>query len=248
MAHSKSAKKRVRQNHERRLRNRSHRSRLRTQAKGLRQAIAAGDADATRAALPVTAALLDRMAGRGVLHRNAAARAKSRLTRAANVVMGVALALSLGAGLALAHNPRGEAKASFSGKAVSVDYGRPSLNGRDMLGMATPGMIWRLGSEGATTITSEGSLMFGSEMLPAGAYTLFAKKTDAGWDLVVNKETGQMGNAHDPGHDVLSMPMKVETRDSSEEMFTISLMADGMNGQMTMQWGTTALVADLMVH
>ena len=80
MAHSKSAKKRVRQNEEQRLRNRHHRSRLRTAIKNLRAAVAAGDQDASREQLPRTIALLDRMAGRRVIHRNAAARTKSRLS------------------------------------------------------------------------------------------------------------------------------------------------------------------------
>ena len=81
MAHSKSAKKRVRQNEEQRLRNRQHRSRLRTAIKKLRAAVAAGDQDASQEQLPRTIALLDRMAGRRVIHRNAAARTKSRLSR-----------------------------------------------------------------------------------------------------------------------------------------------------------------------
>ena len=82
MAHSKSAKKRVRQNRERRLRNRHHRSRLRTAVKHLRAAITAGRAEEVQSRLPGTLALLDRMASRGILHRNAAARTKSRLARA----------------------------------------------------------------------------------------------------------------------------------------------------------------------
>lgn len=81
MAHSKQAKKRVRQNREHRLRNRHHRSRLRTVVKKLRAAVAGGDREAALASLPKTQAMLDRMAGRGVLHVNAAARTKSRLTR-----------------------------------------------------------------------------------------------------------------------------------------------------------------------
>ncbi|MDE2881034.1 MAG: 30S ribosomal protein S20 [Acidobacteriota bacterium] len=81
MAHSKSAKKRVRQNEEQRLRNRHHRSRLRTAIKNLRAAVAAGDKDASQEQLPRAIALLDRMAGRRVIHRNAAARTKSRLSR-----------------------------------------------------------------------------------------------------------------------------------------------------------------------
>ena len=152
------------------------------------------------------------------------------------------------AGIALGHNPRGKAEASFSGKMVTVDYGRPSLKGRDMLGQAAPGMVWRLGSEGATTIMTEGDLMIGPNMAPAGSYSLFARKTAEGWDLLVNSETGQSGLAHDPDKDLFTAPLKVAETDDSAEMFTITLMADGMNGSMKMQWGNTALVADLMVH
>lgn len=163
------------------------------------------------------------------------------------LVPALAAALAVAA-IALAHNPRGKAEATFGDKAVTVEYGRPSLNGRDMLGQATAGMVWRLGSENATTITTEGDLMIGSNMAAAGAYSLFAKKTDDGWDLLVNSETGQSGLAHDPEKDLFSHPLKVEKADDAAEMFTITLMADGMNGTLKMQWGTTALVTDLMVH
>lgn len=167
-----------------------------------------------------------------------------RIRAAFAVVAAAAVTVSV----ALAHNPRGKVEADFAGKKVTVDYGRPSLNGRDMLAQATAGMVWRLGSEDATTITSEGSLMLGSNMVPAGAYSLFAQKTDDGWSLLVNSETGQSGLAHNPEKDVFSHPLRVERAEESAEMFTISLMADGMNGTMKMQWGTTALVTDLMVH
>ena len=160
----------------------------------------------------------------------------------------IPLTVSVAAGLAMAHNPRGKAEASFDGKMVSVDYGRPSLNGRDMLAQVTPGMVWRLGSEAATTITSEGSLMFGQEMLSPGSYTIFARKTEDGWNLLVNSETGQSGLARDPEKDILATPLRVEKASEAAEMFTITLMADGMTGSMKMQWGDTALVADLMVH
>ena len=154
----------------------------------------------------------------------------------------------LTAAAALAHNPRGKSEADFAGKKVTVEYGRPSLNGRDMLSQVTPGMVWRLGSENATTITTDGSLMFGDNMVPAGSYSLFAKKTDDGWNLLVNSETGQSGLAYDPEKDLFAAPLDVETAEEPAELFTISLMADGMAGKMKMQWGTTALVADLMVH
>ena len=129
-----------------------------------------------------------------------------------------------------------------------MDYGRPSLKGRDMFGQAGVGMVWRLGSEAATTITTEGDLVIGNETVPAGAYTLFAQKTGEGWSLLVNSETGQSGLAHNPDKDTFSAPLTLKKADSSVEMFTITLMADGMNGTLKMQWGQTVLATELMVH
>ena len=81
MAHSLSAIKRVRQNEKRRVRNRSHRTRLRSQIKKLRQAIDAGNADDAKKLLPDTVSLVDVMVKKGVIHENAGSRYKSRLTR-----------------------------------------------------------------------------------------------------------------------------------------------------------------------
>jgi small subunit ribosomal protein S20 len=82
MANIKSAEKRMRQNAVRRARNRTDRSRMRTAIKDLRAAIDAGDGDKARELLPGTLGLVDSSSRRSILHRNAAARTKSRLTRA----------------------------------------------------------------------------------------------------------------------------------------------------------------------
>ena len=82
MANNPSAIKRIRQSGVRRLRNRSQRSRMRTAVKALRQAVEAGDAQAARQLLPGTLQLVDVTAQKGAIHRNAAARTKSRLEHA----------------------------------------------------------------------------------------------------------------------------------------------------------------------
>jgi small subunit ribosomal protein S20 len=83
MPNHKSAEKRVRQNERRRLVNRSNRTRLRSSVKELRSAL---DGDAKQAAvlLPKTISEIDKAVQKGVLHRNAAARHKSRLTARVN--------------------------------------------------------------------------------------------------------------------------------------------------------------------
>ena len=79
MPNHKSAKKRVRQNERRRLVNRSNRTRLRSSIKDLRGALE-GDQKEVVASLPKTISEIDKAVQKGVLHRNTAARHKSRLT------------------------------------------------------------------------------------------------------------------------------------------------------------------------
>jgi small subunit ribosomal protein S20 len=82
MPNSASAKKRLRQSLDRRARNRAVRSSLRTQIKKIRTAIAGGDAAASATEFAVTAKKLDQAAAKNILHKNAAARLKSRLSKA----------------------------------------------------------------------------------------------------------------------------------------------------------------------
>jgi small subunit ribosomal protein S20 len=84
MPNHKSAEKRVRQNEKRRDINRSNKGRLRTSIKKLRSALAGGDAGAINELLPETISTIDKAVQKGVLHRNAAARHKARLTARAN--------------------------------------------------------------------------------------------------------------------------------------------------------------------
>ncbi len=76
-----SAAKRTRQDLKRRARNRTYKSSLRTAVKKVETAITAGDKGAAQEALTAACSRLDRTASKGVIHANAAARRKSRLTR-----------------------------------------------------------------------------------------------------------------------------------------------------------------------
>jgi len=82
MANIKSARKRARQAVGLRGRNMSLRTSARSAIKDVKKAIAAGDKNAAGAALAKSQATIDRVAAKGVLHRNAAARQKSRLAHA----------------------------------------------------------------------------------------------------------------------------------------------------------------------
>ena len=81
MARIKSAVKNLRKSTRRNVINRARRSRLRTQIRRLRDFVARKDAAGARGALTSTLSLIDRSLRKGILHRNTAARYKSRLTR-----------------------------------------------------------------------------------------------------------------------------------------------------------------------
>lgn len=84
MPNHKSSEKRVRQNEKRRVINRNNKGRLRTSIRKLRAALTEADASAVQELLPVTISTIDKAVQKGVLHRNAAARYKSRLTTRVN--------------------------------------------------------------------------------------------------------------------------------------------------------------------
>jgi small subunit ribosomal protein S20 len=81
VANTKSAIKRIRQNRKRRLRNRYFRGRARSYVKDARLAIEGGELEEARTATMLAVSALDKAAQKGILHKNNAARRKSRLMK-----------------------------------------------------------------------------------------------------------------------------------------------------------------------
>ncbi len=79
MANSPQAKKRARQSDKARQHNASLRSMVRTYIKKVNAAIAAGDQEAAKAAYAAAVPVIDRIADKGIIHKNKASRHKSRL-------------------------------------------------------------------------------------------------------------------------------------------------------------------------
>ena len=88
MPNSASAKKRLRQNETCRLRNRATKTRIRTQIRKVRAAVAAGNVEESETTFRTAAKKLDQAAAKNVIHANAAARTKSRLSKAIKAIKG----------------------------------------------------------------------------------------------------------------------------------------------------------------
>ena len=81
MPNTASAKKRLRQNDKLRIRNKAAKSNMRTTIRAVRNAVKAGDAEAAQTQFRLACKKLDRAAAKNLIHKNAAARSKSRLSK-----------------------------------------------------------------------------------------------------------------------------------------------------------------------
>ena len=142
------------------------------------------------------------------------------------------------------NSPRGSAEFTLNGKKISIDYGRPSANGRKIMGALVPyDLVWRLGANKATHLTTEADLLVGGVSLPKGTYTLFAVPSQGSWKLIINKITGQWGIPYKPEYEKEELgriPMRVEALSTPVEQFTISLIKAGAGGTLKFEWENTA--------
>ena len=145
-------------------------------------------------------------------------------------------------------SPPGQATMSFAdGKTVTIDYSRPSMRGRKIMGDLVPfDKVWRTGANAATSLKTDVNLSIGGTAVPAGSYTLYTLPKADGWMLIVNKQTGQWGTKYDQSQDLARIPMKVMKASSPVEQFTISFVKSGSeNAVLKMEWENTVASVDV---
>ncbi len=109
---------------------------------------------------------------------------------------------------------------------IRIEYGQPHARGRTVMGSALVPMdsVWRLGANLATHLTTDVDLEIGSVRIPRGEYTLFAKPAASGWELIVNRQTGQWGTDYNVAQDVARIPLQRRALNDLVESFTVWLV------------------------
>lgn len=167
-----------------------------------------------------------------------------RLDRVRDLDAG-ALAAAWGAnddrGLAMGMlSPRDTARAVIAGASLLVDYGRPRKRGRAIFGDVVPWhVVWRTGANAATQLRTDRDLAFGAVTVPAGTYSLWTLPAPSGWQLVINRQTGQWGTQYDAGRDLARLPLSVDTLAAPVEVFTIAIGPLGQGGVLSLAWDRT---------
>jgi hypothetical protein len=139
-------------------------------------------------------------------------------------------------------SPPANAQFTFSdGQKINIDYSRPSAKGRKIYGELVPyGEVWRTGANEATTFVTEKDIDVGGTKVPAGSYTLYSLPSEAGWKLIINKQTGQWGTKYDQAQDLARIDLKKESLSAPVEQFTISFEpARGNATVLRLDWENT---------
>jgi hypothetical protein len=166
--------------------------------------------------------------------------------------------------------PRETITTKLNGKAVSINYGRPSLEGRnvdDLLKKLPADRMWRIGANQVTTLTTEAVLRAGGQVVPAGKYSIYVYVPVSGdWQLALNKDPGvELGKllpivspqvAHElwprldgydkniKGSEIARVQMKPGASGKPGDLFTMT-MAQSPNGILvTMSWGDRSWTAE----
>jgi hypothetical protein len=145
---------------------------------------------------------------------------------------------------------RDTARATIGAATFAVDYGRPLVRGRELLGALLPyDYVWRTGANAATQFTTSAPITLAGIRVPAGTYTLWTVPRRKRADIVVNAQAGQWGTEYDGKRDVGMAPMTMDSLATPVEKFTISITGtDARHGTLTMEWGTIRWTAPIVVQ
>jgi hypothetical protein len=150
---------------------------------------------------------------------------------------------------ALVPSPRDSVELVINGSRILVDYGRPSMRGRKIMGSVVPfGTVWRTGANAATRFVTDADLVVGITKIPKGSYTLYSLPSSKQWHLIISKQTGQWGTVYNEKLDLARVPLKKRTLKQPIEKFTISLeRVKDKSGVIKLSWEKTQLSIDFQV-
>ncbi len=145
---------------------------------------------------------------------------------------------------------RDTVRAAIGNAQFTVDYGRPLMRGRTLLGDVIPyDRVWRTGANAATQFTTSAPIKLAGMQVPAGAYTLWTIPHAAGADLVVNKQTGQWGTEYKGSFNLGTVKFATQEATTPVEAFTISIVpGDAKHGTLVMEWGQFKWTAPIEVQ
>lgn len=107
--------------------------------------------------------------------------------------------------------------------AVTVDFSRPGVKGREIFGGLVPfGTVWRTGANASTKVKLAGDAVIGGLEVPAGEYALYTIPGEQEWTIILSKDTGLWGSGgYDEANDLGRFVAAPAPLEDAVESFTI---------------------------
>jgi hypothetical protein len=128
-------------------------------------------------------------------------------------------------------SPRDSVSAKINGATITINYGSPSVKGRQIWGKLVPtDSVWRAGANEATVFTTSKDITVQGKSLPAGSYGFFVIPQATTWTIIFNKVAKQWGAyKYDKTQDALRVTVKPLKSKKMNERLVYKINAKGFS-------------------
>jgi len=122
---------------------------------------------------------------------------------------------------------------------VAIEWGQPSMRGREIWGALVPwDRVWMPGADEATILTTDGPLTIGTIDVPAGDHSIYTLPAAERLELLISRDVGQFHTVHDAALIIGRADMSLNAKAEHTEGLTFGLQpaADGRGGTLSLSW------------
>lgn len=122
---------------------------------------------------------------------------------------------------------------------VSVTYGRPSVNGREVFGeLEAFGEVWRTGANESTAITFSNNVMIEGQQVEAGTYSLYTIPREDEWTIIINSKMS-WGTGYDSASDVIRVDVPSMDAPPREQFMIFFEEVTNNSAECVLHWDET---------
>ncbi|GAB3179555.1 DUF2911 domain-containing protein [Telluribacter humicola] len=135
-------------------------------------------------------------------------------------------------------SPRQSAMAIVGGNHVHVDYGSPSVRGRQIWnGLVAYDQVWSTGAHKATWIDFSNDVTINGKLVPKGKYGFFTIPGPKEWTLILNRDWDMhLADDYNPEQDLVRVKVNPQMHDNLTESLTYEIVPEGKKGEIKMNW------------
>lgn len=145
---------------------------------------------------------------------------------------------------AKAKSPRTNAMAMVGDNHIHIDYGSPSVRGRQIWnGLVAYDQVWATGAHKATWVAFSQDVVIDGKTVPKGKYGFFTIPGATEWTLILSRDWDMhLADDYKPEQDVARVQVKPEPQDDMTEALTYEVIATGQeSGTIKMRWEKVAV-------